>query len=134
MNHVVVLTHDELVRQLESGWYEFLTYLESLTEGQLTQPTDAAGWTAKDHVIHVAEWEKAALALLEGKSKREAMNIPPDIWEQGDDPINAVIQQRYQALPLHEVMQTLRDNHARVMHKLESMTEADLQLPYHHYQ
>ncbi len=129
-----LLTREDLLRQLESSWNELQTYLASLTEEQLTRPTDAAGWTAKDHVIHIAAWENACLAVLEGKSKREAMDVSPEIWEQDDDPINAVTQQRYQNMPLNEVMQTLQQNHQRLLKKLDTLTEADLLLPYRHYQ
>jgi hypothetical protein len=50
----------ELLERIEAGFQEINQYLDSLTETQLTQPTDAAGWTAKDHVIHMAIWEDSS--------------------------------------------------------------------------
>ncbi len=130
-----VPSREDLLRQINSSWNELQTFVGAQTEEHLTHPTDAAGWTAKDHLIHLAMWEKAALAMVEGKSKREAMDIPEDVWAQGeDDPINAVLQQRYHDMPLKEVVQILQQNHDALMKKLDSMSEADLMLPFNHYQ
>jgi len=129
-----VMSREDFLHQLDAGWNELQTYLASLSEDQLTRPTDAAGWTAKDHVIHIAEWETGTLALLEGKLKRDVMDIPLETWEQDDDAINALIQQRTHDLPLDQVTQTLRQNHECLLQKLNSMTEADLMLPYRQYQ
>lgn len=128
------LTRETLMRQMEDSWNELLTFIGSLTPEQLTGPTDAAGWTAKDHIIHIAKWENAGIALLEGKSKRETLDIPQEIWDQDDDPVNAVIQERNRDTPMDEVMYTLKETHARMLRKLETMTEEDLQRPYNHYQ
>lgn len=128
------LTRENLLRQLESSWNELQTYLASLTEEQLTRPTDAVGWTVKDHILHIAMWEQAGIALLEGGSKRKAMDIAPETWAQGDDPINAVVQERYRDMPLDEAMQFLQQIHERMLKKLDTMTEEELLLPYRHYQ
>lgn len=128
-------SREAVLSALETSWNELQTLLTSLTDEQLTVPTDAAGWTAKDHLIHLALYDRAELAVLEGKSKREALGIPAELWERGeDDEINAVIQGRYRDMPLDAVKQTLRENHDSMWRKLDSMSEADLLLPYGHYQ
>jgi hypothetical protein len=128
-----IATREALLRQLALSWNELQTYLASLTEEQLTVPKDAAGFSAKDHIVHIAMWEKAGLALLERKSKREVLDITPETWEQDDDAINAVLHERYHDMPLAEVMQTFRQYHEAMVKKLESMTDAELQLPHRHY-
>jgi uncharacterized protein (TIGR03083 family) len=128
------LTRENVVSQVALGWSELQTYLASLTEVQFTVPTDAAGWTVKDHVIHIAMWEKATLAMLEGKAKREALDITPEIWAQDDDPVNAVIQERYHDMPPTEVMHTLQNHHDGLLNKLNTMTDDELALPYSHFQ
>jgi len=129
------LTRENLLRQMDLIWNKLQTFLASLTDEQLTRPTDAGGWTVKDHIIHLALLENAQVSLLEGKSRREVLDIPIDIWEgPDDDAINAVIQQRYHDMPLDQVMQTFRQTREHTLKKLDTMTEADLLLPFRHYQ
>ncbi len=127
------ITIANLLRRIENGWNNLQAYLSTLNEEQLTTPTDAAGWTAKDHLIHLALWEDGVYALLEGQSQREGMEVDEATWKQGWDAINAVIQQRYHNLPLDEVLQTIRQRHERLVNKIKSMTDEDLLRPYRHY-
>ncbi|MEQ8672173.1 MAG: ClbS/DfsB family four-helix bundle protein [Aggregatilineales bacterium] len=71
--------------------------------------------------------------MLEGKSKREAMGISPEVWEQDFDVINAVIQQHYKDTPLDEALKIVRQNHQHMLTKLDAMTESDLLLPFQHF-
>jgi uncharacterized protein (TIGR03083 family) len=120
---------------MERGWNDFDAYLNTLAEEQLTTPTDAAGWTAKDHVIHLAIWEAGIFALLNAQPRWEGMGIDRETFVSDDfDRMNAVIQQRYRDMALDEVLKTFRDGHQRLVAKIQSMSDEDLQLPYRHYQ
>jgi uncharacterized protein (TIGR03083 family) len=127
------ITIASLLRRIEHGWNDLQAYLGTLSEEQLTKPTDAAGWTVKDHLIHLAIWEDGVYALLEGRSQREGMEVDEATWRQGIDAINAVIQQRYHDLPLGEVLETFRVKHERLVSRIKSMTDDDLLRPYRHY-
>ncbi|MEO1166527.1 MAG: ClbS/DfsB family four-helix bundle protein [Chloroflexota bacterium] len=127
-------TRENLMQELTSTWSRFETYVTNLSESQGTRLKDAGGWSVKDHVIHVAVWEHAAFAMLEGKSKREELDITVEIWEQDDDPINAVLYARHKDMPWEDVLKTLKENHARMVTKINALTADDLQLPHSHYQ
>lgn len=124
----------DLLERMQEGFRNINSYLDSLTETQLTQPTDATGWTAKDHVIHMAVWEDSILALLSGAALWEHMQVEREIWKQGEDAINAVIQQRYRDMPLADVRRTFHETHRRVLDKLQTLTDEDLHRPYNYYQ
>src|SRR6185369_5983399 len=101
-----------LLTQMQDGWNSFQAFLKPLTVEQLTQPTDDAGWTAKDHIIHLAAWENGIVAVLEGQSRCEAMGVDEATWRGGDvDKINAAIQQRYKDMSLEDVAETLSNVH-----------------------
>jgi hypothetical protein len=46
------LTREAVMSEIEATWNKLQTLLVASTEEQLTQPTDAVGWTAKDHSIN----------------------------------------------------------------------------------
>lgn len=125
----------ELLGNMNQGWHDFQRYLNTLSTNDFIGKTDAAGWTVKDHVMHLAVWEDGVWALLEGQSRHEQMGVEAEVWESHDfDEINAVIQQQHRDKPLSEVLETFRQVHQRLIGKVATLTDDDLQRPYEHYQ
>jgi hypothetical protein len=135
MTDTTPFSKTELLTRIERGWDEFNTYLDTLSEAQLTVPTDAAGWTAKDHITHLAVWEDGIHGLLGNQPRWEHMGIDEALWLRGDyDEINMVIQQRLQHVSAADARKMLHDSHLRLVGQVQSMTEEALTLPYKHYQ
>lgn len=129
------LTKAELLSRIQKGWDEFNAYLDDLTLEQLTQPRDAQGWSAKDHLMHIVMWEDDIYMVLTGQSRHDKMGIDLATWNAWNiDAQNAITQKRYKDKPLDEVRQLFREVHQRLMLKLETLTDADLRLFMHDYQ
>ncbi len=122
-----------LLDQLQKGWDEINTFINGLSDEQKTKLTDAAGWTVKDHVMHMAAWEDGFTALLDKKDRRTYMDIDEATWASGDDPINAVLQTRYQDLSWDEVMLKRQNIHNKLLEQIAAMSEETLQSPYNTY-
>src|ERR1041385_3625233 len=125
----------ELRQRIEAGWNTFNAYIDTLNEAQLTQLTDAVGWTAKDHLSHLASWEDTLNALLDKKLRWENIGVDKALWFSNDfDKINAVVQKHWQNMPLDEVRQKHREIHQRLMPKIRALSDEDLQRPIREYQ
>lgn len=119
-----------LLANMQSGWQELLAFIATLTPEQQTIPTDAAGWTVKDHLMHLAVWQEGVLAMLEGHNRRKTMGVPQSVWETRDfDPINDFIFQNHHDKSISEVLQILHDTQERFSAKVATMSEADYQRP-----
>ncbi|HEX2906953.1 MAG TPA: ClbS/DfsB family four-helix bundle protein [Phototrophicaceae bacterium] len=129
------MTKTNLLAQMQTGWENFNAYIKTLDAAQLTTLTDAAGWTVKDHLAHLATWEDGTYGVLQSECHWERMGVSQEAWTSGGwDPTNAAIYQQHLAKSLAEVQQLLAANHQRLVEKIQTLTEADLQRPYNTYQ
>jgi hypothetical protein len=119
-----------LLQRIHQGWDEYQAYLATLSEEQLTVPADDAGWTAKDHIIHVAIWEHEVYEWLTGHIHHEALELDQATLESGTDQSNAAIRQRYRDLPLDDALRLSRQHHEQLMTLLESWTAEEFLRPY----
>lgn len=128
-------TKAEVLSRVDSGWNDLQNYLASLSFEQVLNPTDAAGWTAKDHLTHLAAWEDSVWALLEGKPRAEYMGLTPELWATEDyDAINAVLREKYKDMDIGALREWFFGVHERLVEKVRSLSEAELMRPYNTYQ
>ena len=128
------ITVANLQARIAAAWQAFQVFLRELTPEQLSGPTDAQGWTIKDHAIHIALWENSLLALLNSESRAASFGIDEAVWQQGSDAINRILQQRYQDLSIDEVYKTLETNHQAVVARIAEFSDRDLLRPHREFQ
>ncbi len=120
----------ELLAKTKVSWDVLNAYVATLNEIQLTQLTDAASWTVKDHVIHLAVWEDGVWALMNHKNRSEQMGVDAETWKRWDfEEMNGIIQQMHKHKPWAEVDSERHRIHNRFIGQIETMSEADLERP-----
>jgi Mycothiol maleylpyruvate isomerase N-terminal domain len=70
--------------------------ISQLTAAEMTKPGPNGGWSVKDHLAHLAIWEKGVAALLEGRPRYAAMGFEEATYLHTDlDGLNAIIHEHY---------------------------------------
>jgi uncharacterized damage-inducible protein DinB len=110
-------------------------FINALTESQLSGPTDAAGWTIKDHLAHLAAWQLGIAVLLQGGKRWEAMGLTSAFVKksEGFEPLNAALQRRHSKLSAREVLELLSNADAQFLFALSKLSSADLAKSYAHF-
>lgn len=124
------ITKTELMDQIDRGWVALEEGLRRLTPEQLTNVRDPEGWSAKDHLTHLAAWERSVVYFLEGKPRHEGLGVDRTTYETGEEKINAVVQQQTGSMSLDDALAALRDVHTRLLVLLEPLSDEDLRKPY----
>ena len=121
----------KLLADIEREWGSLNASLDPLSDVQITQIKDPQGWSVKDHLIHMAYWERGVCFYLQGLPRYTGMEIDEDLFEHGDiDEINAVIQQAQKDMSLPEVQALRHYCHRQLLYGVQGMNEADLLKPY----
>src|SRR5258706_8884786 len=116
MSDQIEVSTREMLKRMEAGWNSFQTYLNTLTDDQMTTLQDEVGWTVKDHLTHLALWEDGVAATLQGKSRPERMGIDQATLASHDyDKMNGIMRLQHLDKTLPQVRQMLADAHQRLV-------------------
>ncbi|QPC82638.1 ClbS/DfsB family four-helix bundle protein [Phototrophicus methaneseepsis] len=124
----------QLQQEMDEGLTRFLDFLDQYSDEELVTPTDAAGWTIRDHVAHLAVWADGIVGLLQGEDRWSRMGLPPEIAAEHDlDAMNAEIARQNRHLNPADARARLIDAHERVIETMHTLTDADMANPYERY-
>ena len=117
----------ELLERVASAWEALGDSIAGLSSERLGQP-GPQGWAVKDHLAHVAVWERATVAVLGRRPQAEAFGLDEAELRRLDiDALNDVIYQRHRDLPVDAVLELSRQAHADLLAALRELEDADLQ-------
>lgn len=124
----------ELLAKNERAWLALNEALIRLDPQELTGIYDAQGWAVKDHLFHLAAWERSMIYFLQGKPRYEGLGVDETTYLTGGyEAINAVIQQQNRKMSLTEVMEQLQTTHLQLTGMIQKLTDVELRQPYRHY-
>jgi hypothetical protein len=121
----------ELMDRIAGGYEAFERVLRGLDETRLSRPGPDGGWAIKDHLFHLAAWERGVAWLLGGRSRTEGMGVTADEWrELTMDEVNDLVYSRSRERGAAEAPAAFRQAHQEMLDALAPLGDADLQRPY----
>ena len=89
-------TKQELIDATTTAWDAFVASVDGVPEERWTGPTDAAGWSVKDHVSHVTQWDRAVIERLRNHGRlQETLGVSDTAWTADSfDPMNEELRRR----------------------------------------
>lgn len=111
---------------IDAAWKDLHAFLAAVTPDQASK-RDQAGWSVKDHVMHLAVWEDSVAILFRGGRRHEALGIDEPLYTAGNfDAINEVIKVRLEGAALQETIRDLQRAHRQLVGHLRTLRDADL--------
>ena len=117
----------ELLSLMDAAWTQLNSALDRLTPQQMTEIRDPAGWAVKDHLVHLAAWERSVVMVLQGRPRHEGLGIGEAVYNSDDeDNINAAIQAQGKTIAPAEALAALRTAHQQLLSLVAPLTDTDL--------
>lgn len=113
---------------MHTRYVPFDDFLQNLDKGLLTTPGVNDNWSVKNHIAHLAFWEKQTLTTLQ--YIREHGEEPIDPFEGlSEDESNEIIYQESKDSSLQEVWNTFHTASAALVTYVETLTEEQINSP-----
>ncbi|MGC4189927.1 MAG: ClbS/DfsB family four-helix bundle protein [Thermomicrobiales bacterium] len=127
-------TMDALLAANDAAWAALHALIARYPESELTTAHDPAGWTSKDHLAHLAAWERGVLHVLrDGWPEWQGIGVSEDVYATRYDDdlfaINEVIRRQHADRTLDDVLIELQAVHEAMQETIRQLGEEGLRRP-----
>ena len=120
------LTKEELLAATVRERDGLQAYLTGLSSEQLLRPGEY-GWSARDHIAHLAEWERMLFGWYEAGLRGESPAVPAEGYTWATmNALNRQIYEQHRDEPAEQVMADWIDTSRRLIALTQTIPEADL--------
>lgn len=123
----------ELFEVLRQSHQEMTDFLATLSDEDKTAPILDEGWSIKDSLQHLGDWENMMLGWVESSVRGvQPTRFREDFVESGDSDeetmlrLNDYLYQQGKTRPLGDVLADFNATHAKVLATLAKVSEADI--------
>lgn len=120
----------ELLAAIARERSELETLLATLTVEQVVEPDLMGGWSVKDVLAHLVEWEQMVLNWYRAGLRGEIPEMPaPGLkWNQTPQ-LNQMILQKHRNRPRDEVMEMFGASHQEIVGVIHDLSDSELFVP-----
>lgn len=115
-----------MLDRVHADWAALEDLIAPLSDAEWTTSGPEV-WSVKDHLAHIAEWERACAAVLDRRPQYEGFALDPSRYAELElDPLNEVLYQRNRDLSIGDVKDMARRAHADIIALLSRLSDADV--------
>ena len=124
----------DFFERYQTAWFALKSFIDTLSDEELIEPTDAAGWNVRDHLAHLEAWERTRFALIRKEPEHVIIGLPADLYASTDyDPSNEVIRQQTIDEPADSVLSRLQQTNQQLLEMVEALPDEVLRSPVRDY-
>jgi hypothetical protein len=115
---------DELLDEIRASRTEIEAIIEKISDEQMVNAVDEGGWALKDHLAHIADWQKHGLAKITSQPAWDAFGIDQATYDSHDvHQINDILFEKNKDRALSDVLNDFRQTHQKILTTLGRMDD-----------
>jgi len=120
------MTRSKLYSEILAERGALETTLGKLSEADMTDATLDGGWSVKDILAHIVDWEKRMVTWIGESLEGDGPDLSPDWSTDALDQLNEQIYQANKDRPLGEVISDFKQSYQQCWQAVERLTDQDL--------